>query len=284
MIKFLDAELADDNAQGFIAALQQEQAQAFAFYLGGDDTAHVWPVPVVEQVRRAGFQAKGIWLPRGLAQRSGADDGAIAAQLARSYGLWAWRLVFDLEPAVYDADPAAAVAYAGAWAPAVRAAGLSPELYGAPPAIEACWPGYDVVWGAVPGDAAWTFRAVPSAVQYGSGSAAGVSYDVSLGDFPFTPPGGGHMRFVLWNGVQQLFRIEPGGTLVQAWTTGDGRWQEQDLGVGYLPGSLEVQRTMNPDESPNQLHLFAQRQDGSVAHFWQVAGAPSWSTESVPAA
>ena len=85
------------------------------------------------------------------------------------------------------------------------------------------------------------------------------------------------MEFFMWNGNQNLVRIQANGVLVHGWYGGQS-WNQEALGVGYLPDQLAVDWT----SVPNQLHVWAGNPDGSVAHFWQVAGQATWSTETLP--
>lgn len=86
------------------------------------------------------------------------------------------------------------------------------------------------------------------------------------------------VRFILWNQAQQLFRIKTDGTLVQAVNDGRGNWAQFDLGTGFVPGALVVDET----RVPGQLQVYGLRPDGSVGHFWQVAGTGTWSQEVIP--
>lgn len=87
------------------------------------------------------------------------------------------------------------------------------------------------------------------------------------------------MRFVIWNGQQQLYAISQQGTLQQYWTTGNGVWNSQALGQGYVPGALEVGITDGV-----QLHLFALKPDGGKAHLFQNQGESTWNVEQLAAA
>jgi GH25 family lysozyme M1 (1,4-beta-N-acetylmuramidase) len=88
-----------------------------------------------------------------------------------------------------------------------------------------------------------------------------------------------HMEFDgTWNGNQNIFRIEPNGNLVHSWSTGDGVWNQEVLGVAYVPGALKVGYTQG------QIHLLALQPDGVCAHFWQSAGGATWNVEHIPAA
>jgi hypothetical protein len=86
------------------------------------------------------------------------------------------------------------------------------------------------------------------------------------------------VRYATWNGAQQLFRIGPNGTLVQSVNTGKGAWAQFNLGIGYVPGALELQVFPN-----SQLHLWALSPNNNVQHYWQNAGEGTWSSELIPA-
>jgi GH25 family lysozyme M1 (1,4-beta-N-acetylmuramidase) len=81
-----------------------------------------------------------------------------------------------------------------------------------------------------------------------------------------------------WNGNQNIFRIEPNGNLVHSWSPGSGAWNQEVLGVGYVPGALTVGHTQG------QIHLLALQPDGVCAHFWQSAGGGTWDVEHIAAA
>lgn len=189
-MKFLDAAYAQSVPQ-MVAALQGEQAQGFAYYVGGNLALHAWESPIVTGVRDAGFQAMGIYVST-VAGRDGSADGAEAAHLQAIYGqdlLCCW----DLEPSIYKADIAGALAYGVRWADAVRSWGLIPVLYSIPAACAFIGDkGFDAVWAAAPGVSdpsqifAISFFPGKVAVQYGSGNLGGVDYDLNISEFEFT--------------------------------------------------------------------------------------------------
>jgi GH25 family lysozyme M1 (1,4-beta-N-acetylmuramidase) len=110
----------------------------------------------------------------------------------------------------------------------------------------------------------------PPLTEWLAGSAQAVNYwQEDYMDFDGT-----------WNGNQNLFRIEPNGALVHSWTTGNGIWQNEALGIGYVPGAMTLSRAADG----SQLHVFALKPDGGVGHFWQNRGQTTWSVEQIAAA
>lgn len=190
-MKFLDAEFPQSTAQ-MVSALEHEQAQSFAYYIGGDFAGNAWPTRLVDEVRAAGYPGMGIYVSV-VANRDGYLDGQDAGRLQTLYGgdpLCCW----DLEPVIYEQDPAAALAYGVRWVQGVRSAGYFAVLYSVPLACAAIADkGFDFVWPAVPGnfDPASIFNPAffPGrvAVQAGAGIWDGVEYDVSISEFDFGP-------------------------------------------------------------------------------------------------
>ena len=188
-MRFLDAAYPGSGAQ-FVSALQHAGAQSFAYYTGGNFALNPWPVGIVGGVRDAGFPGLGIYVST-VDGRSGATDGRQAAAFQASYGsdpLCCW----DLEPGIYRQNPALALLYGEEWACEVRAAGFRPVLYSTPDGCAAIGDkGFDFVWAAQPGNCDPTSIFNPAffpgavAVQCGSGSWAGVDYDVNESEFAF---------------------------------------------------------------------------------------------------
>jgi hypothetical protein len=96
-------------------------------YLAGNFARRIEDASVVAGIRSAGWPQLGISVPT-----LGAVDGAAdTARVSNVYGFGAgFRLVLDIEPIEFDADPAGWSAAADRWCAAVAAAGLSPGVYG----------------------------------------------------------------------------------------------------------------------------------------------------------
>lgn len=85
------------------------------------------------------------------------------------------------------------------------------------------------------------------------------------------------MEFVKWNNTQQLFVQELNGDVWQHWTTGDEQWQSYCVVMACVPGTM-LARVW---EDQSQLHVFAMKLDGTIAHYWQNAGEAAWNSETV---
>src|SRR5690348_5325084 len=90
---------------------------------------------VVAAIRTRGWPQIGIDIPT-LAR----IDGAAAAARARDvYGFGpGFRLALDIEPSLFEQDRAGWAAAADRWCDQVRAAGLSPGVYGTDATVAAC--------------------------------------------------------------------------------------------------------------------------------------------------
>lgn len=118
-------------------------------------------------------------------------DGAAAARAAIAYGYPAGALLgLDVEAGEFDVDPAGWTAAADRWCPAVRAAGLSPGVYGPDRAVAACGTHAEWIWRARPGmcdpageGLAPGFFAGHRIVQCDAGLFGGVELDVNYSQF-----------------------------------------------------------------------------------------------------
>src|SRR5690348_5354534 len=128
-MKFLDAAYPQSVAQ-FVAALQHEGAQGFAYYVGGNYALNVWQPGTAIGVRDSGYQGMGIYVST-VAGRDGTTDGNDAASRHSQYRS-SDPLCWDLEPGIFRQNANAALVYGRAWAAAVRTAGFTPTLYSTP--------------------------------------------------------------------------------------------------------------------------------------------------------
>ena len=143
---------------------------------------------VVSSIRKLGWPQAGIDIPR-----SPADvDGEATAVRARDvYGcLPGFRIFLDIEPLNFDADRFAWPLAADRWCDQIRAAGMSPGIYGTDDTVAACANHADAIWRAKPGecDPAGprldpTFFAGRRAIQCSGGVWGGVEFDVSYSQF-----------------------------------------------------------------------------------------------------
>lgn len=171
------------------AALRQGSFEGVFHYLSGTPgyVLRVEDPTVVAGIRARGWQQAGIDLP----YASSSADGAAFASVARSYGFPpSSRMYLDIEPDRFAVAPASWPAAANRWCDAVRAAGLSPGIYGTDATVAACSDHADTIWRAVPGQCdpagpglAPTFFAGRRAIQCQSGMWGGVSFDVSFSQF-----------------------------------------------------------------------------------------------------
>lgn len=129
-------------------ALRAGGFDAVCHYLGDDFALREEDPAVVAGIRALGWPQLGIFVPS-LARVGGAGD----AQRA----LWTYsfppgsRHLLDVEPDEFAADPAGWAAAAGGWCDAMRAAGLSPGVYGTDATVAACGSRGDFIVRAVPG-------------------------------------------------------------------------------------------------------------------------------------
>jgi hypothetical protein len=179
-MKFLDAAF-PQSVDAMDQALKHEGAQGFAFYVGGNNTTHAWPASLVVGLLARGYQGASIWVPFPAAA-NGAADGATAAAWTRAYGV---KVAFvDIEAAVV----VGARSYCAAWNQTARAGGMVTGGYSTPRGISSDEFDFDLSWAAIPGNC--NTAAAPGtpgkrAVQCGSGSWAGVSYDISFSEYDF---------------------------------------------------------------------------------------------------
>ncbi len=162
-------------------------------YLCGDFARRLEDPAVVAGIRARGWSQGGISVPS-LGQVTGSAD---AARVRAVYGFGGgFRLALDIEPDEFRADPRGWAAAADRWCDQVRAAGLSPGVYGVDITCAACASRADWIWRAKPGmcdpagpglDAG--FFAGRRIVQCGAGVWGGVSMDVSYSQFAITPGG-----------------------------------------------------------------------------------------------
>lgn len=169
------------------AALRAVGAQAVMHYLGGDFARRLELPSVVAEIRRRGWAQGGIFVPH-LASVDGQAD-ADCARTVYGFGAGA-RLVLDIEPEEFRADPRGWAAAADRWCPAVRAAGYLPGVYGVDDTLASCANHADWIWRAVPGECdpagpglAAGFFGGARMVQCRAGVWAGVEMDVSLAQF-----------------------------------------------------------------------------------------------------
>jgi hypothetical protein len=182
-MKFLDAAF-PGSVDAMDQALQHERAQAFAFYIGGNNTTHAWPAAIVAGLLARGYQGASIWVPFPT-RANGAADGQTAAAWTRAYGV---RLAYvDIEAAVI----AGGRPYCAAWNPAAKAGGMVTGGYSNATGITADEFDYDRAWCDTQGEVnPCDFGHCPGtpgrrAVQCGYGSWAGVSYDISFSEYDF---------------------------------------------------------------------------------------------------
>lgn len=194
-MKFLDAAFPGSVAT-FEMVLAFEQAQDFAYYVGGNFALHAWDTSEVIALRTESRRGMGIHVSTVAGRDGGADGDSFARLNLDAYGAQPGdRLCWDLEPQIFRANPAAALGYGIAWSAAVRAAALSPVIYSTPDGCAYIGDkGFDAVWAAVPGQCDPSQVFAPSffpgmvAVQCAAGSRNGVDYDVSISQFDFVGP------------------------------------------------------------------------------------------------
>lgn len=280
------------------AAAQQVGAAAFNVYLGGRFSGgRGWTPDLAAALSAAGFGVFGTWVSLSPGQGGydlGYKDGLDALATAASYPVIAL-LNYDVEPSVWNSNPAGATTAMAGFRDAVHTSGRPCMIYGLQATLRAA-SGYDRFWATFDlrseDPAASGGLAGSRAVQYVQATLAGVSWDVSHSEFSLLVAKGGPsmveepMKYFQWNGNQNLVRIQANGTLVHSWYAGGG-WLQEALGIGFVPEQLEVSVAFQAGKSdnfsvPNQLHIWAGNSDGTVAHFWQVAGQTTWSQETLP--
>jgi hypothetical protein len=169
------------------AALRAGAFEGVWHYVHGSFARRLEDPAVVAGIRARGWPQAAIDVPHLVD-----IDGAAAVRAAIAYGFGAGALLgLDVEAEEFDADPAGWTAAADRWCPAVRAAGLSPGVYGPDRAVSACATAADWIWRARPGmcdpagpGLAATFKAGRRIVQCGNGVFAGLEMDVSYSQFP----------------------------------------------------------------------------------------------------
>lgn len=279
------------------AAAQQAGAQGFNAYLGGRYLFGApWPPSLVATLSAAGFGVFGTWVslrPGEGGYATGYQDGLDAVAAAASYPEIAL-INYDIEPVTWNANRPLVPAAMSGFADAVRTSGRPKMIYGLQATLLAA-SGYDRYWATfdLGSDDPTASAGTPGerAVQFAQRSLAGVNWDVSHSEFSLLAGRGGqdspsyyredgYVDFdATWNGNQNLFRIEPNGTLVHSWTTGTGVWQSEALGIGYVPGAMRLSKTGDG----SQLHVFALKPDGGAAHFWQNRSQTNWNVEQIAA-
>jgi LysM repeat protein len=194
----------------------------------------------------------------------GGQDGAEACQLARQFGFTAagTPVCLDLEKRTYDAAPAAALSYTGAWCQAVRSHGFRAGVYANPEALialhkradkpdwvwVASWIRHTADSGADPHKAAglandlWP-KAGQRAWQYagafggGACTVGGLPVDIDVADSGVLATSGGRA-------APHTYTVQPGDTLSAI------------AARFHTPGGWEAiyqlnQKVIGPD--PNQL-------------------------------
>jgi len=168
------------------AALRAGGFEGVFHYTSGSFALRLEDPAVVAGIRARGWPQLAIDVPHLVDV-----DGAAAARAAIAYGFPAGALLaLDIEPGPYRADPAGWAAAADRWCPAVRAAGLSPVVYGVDETVAACANQADSIWRAKPDmcdpagpGLADAFFAGCRIVQCGAGVFGGVEMDVSYSQF-----------------------------------------------------------------------------------------------------
>jgi hypothetical protein len=186
------------TVQQLDAALRAGGFDGVFHYLAGNNARRIEDPAVVAGIRDRGWPQAGISVPT-----VGSVDGAADARRTRDvYGFGdGFQLYLDIEPGDFDADPDRWPAAANRWCDAVRAAGLSPGVYGVDRTVAACSDRADHIWRAKPGlcdpagpGLADTFFAGKRAVQCDSGkfpdAPGGVVMDVSFSQFDLSATGG----------------------------------------------------------------------------------------------
>jgi hypothetical protein len=175
-------------------ALRLGGFDAVMHYLSGANALRLASPLVVQQIRDMGWRQAGIDVPL-----LTTIDGEFAARMARAYGFGpGFRLYLDIEPDEFARDPGSWPAAADAWCDAVRAAGMSPGVYGNDVTVAACCNHADTIWRAKPGmcdpegpGLAATFFPGYRMVQCDQVTFGGVEFDVSVSEFdvgPVPPP------------------------------------------------------------------------------------------------
>lgn len=184
-------KLADYSAvvtyQELDAALAAGGFEGVFHYLGDDFALREEDPLLVAYIRARGWPQAGIFVPSLQAVNGAAD----AQRALFTYGFPQSSPHFlDIEPGEFAADPAGWANAADAWCDAMRAAGLSPGVYGTDLTVAACANHADLIWRAKPGqcDPAGpgldpSFFAGRRASQCDQAVFAGVAMDVSYSEF-----------------------------------------------------------------------------------------------------
>jgi len=174
------------------AALRAGAFEAVCHYLGGDFALRVEDPRIVADIRARNWPQMGIFVPL-----LGSVNGAADAQGAIStYGVPRGSLHWlDIEPMEFDQDPSGWAAAADRWCDEMRAAQLSPGVYGVDRTVAACGNHADHIWRAVPGECDPAgpgldpaFFAHRRAVQCDQGVFGGVVMDVNFSEFAVSLP------------------------------------------------------------------------------------------------
>jgi hypothetical protein len=186
------------TVQQLDAALRAGGFQGVFHYLAGNNARRIEDPAVVAGIRDRGWPQAGISVPT-----VNAVDGAADARRTREVYRFGdgFQLYLDIEPAEFDADPVRWPAAANRWCDAVRAARLSPGVYGVDRTVSACSDHADRIWRAKPGlcdpagpGLAPSFFAGRRAVQCDAGkfpdAPGGVVMDVSFSQFDLSATGG----------------------------------------------------------------------------------------------
>jgi hypothetical protein len=300
MSKFLDYSqvVTPDQLDG---ALRAASCDAVAHYLSGDFALRIEDPAVVSAIRARGWHQCGISVPT-LGGVNGAADAATARDV---YGFGAgFQLALDIEPDEFRGNPGAWGAAADAWCDQVRAAGLSPGVYGTDDTVAACGNHADWIWRAKPGqcDPAGpgldpAFFAGQRAAQCITTTVAGVSVDVDFSQFPIgaqpTPPPPpppapipqeeddmGDIAYLdahLELGQQHVLYTDAKGQLIQLYydETG-GDWTSIVVATGLASRAPVTAKVV---DNLRQVQLVARLADGRILHAWAPFGA-GWTVES----
>jgi hypothetical protein len=128
--------------------LRQGPFDGVFHYLAGDNAFRIEDPTVVQGVRALGWPQLGISVP----SLGGVNGAADAARARDVYGFGDGLFyALDIEPAEFAQNPTGWASAADGWCDAVRAAGLSPGVYGTDVTVAACANHADWIWRAIPG-------------------------------------------------------------------------------------------------------------------------------------
>jgi hypothetical protein len=274
------------------ATLRHEQADGCWAYIGGEDTTHAWRGEIIEGLLALGWEVGTIWVPWPPSS-NGRIDGGIAATITKSYGLSV--AAIDVEANMVGLP--STHGYCAAWRAAVKAAGLVTAGYSNASGIRAHLLDYDRTWCDTQGEGCETAlcpgRPGSRAVQCGSGSWAGVSYDVTISEYRLTakpafpdPSAGGGMLALNLAGGPHLFFVGTDHNLYHLAAAssndlaGSGA-AEADLTTGTVLHAACQPQMVAGFESSGYISLFAThstdgrvyllilKDDGEVVEGWQ---------------